>query len=78
MDWYRAVEHVSDIAQWLYGEGTREAQRWYRAAQPMLYQGRGARIAQHLRKQDAAHPERAEDLEREASYLDGHTGHCVA
>jgi hypothetical protein len=41
-------------------------------APPMLCQGRAARIDQHLRKQAAAHPERAEDLEREASYMEEH------
>jgi hypothetical protein len=72
VDWYHATEHVSEIAKRLYGEGTRAAQRWYRAAQQTLYQGHAARLAQHLRKQAVAHPPLAADLEREANYLEEH------
>lgn len=72
VDWYHACEHLAASARWLHGEGTRAAQRWYRAAQKMLYQGQAARIAQHLRNKVSDRPELAEDLEREASYLEGH------
>jgi hypothetical protein len=72
VDWYHASEHLGNIAKWLHGEGTLAARRWYRAAQKTLYQGHAARIAQHVRKKAAAHPEFAQDLEREADYLEGH------
>jgi uncharacterized protein YukE len=72
VDWYHATEHLAAIAQRLHGEETPAAQRWYRAAQQTLYQGHAVRIAQHLRKKATAYPELAEDLEREASYLEGH------
>jgi hypothetical protein len=72
VDWYHATEHLAAMAKWLHGEETPTTRRWYRAAQKTLYQGHAARIAQHVRKQTAAHPELAEDLEREAAYLEGH------
>jgi hypothetical protein len=72
MDWYHACEYLASIAKWLHGEGTLAAKRWYRAAQKTLYQGHAARIAQHVRKKAAAHPQFAEELEREADYLEAH------
>jgi hypothetical protein len=72
VDWYHATEHLADVAKRLHGEGTLATQRWYRAAQKTLYQGHAARIAQYLRKKAAAHPQLAEDLQREAGYLEEH------
>jgi hypothetical protein len=72
VDWYHGLEHLAEIAEMLHGPETRAAKRWYNAAQTSLYQGHGARIAKHLRKKVAAHPELADDLQREAGYLEKH------
>jgi hypothetical protein len=72
VDWFHAMEHLANIAKWLHGEETPAARRWYRSAQKTLYQGHAARIAQHLRQQVPAYPELAEDLQREAGYLEEH------
>jgi hypothetical protein len=72
VDWYHGVEHLAAIAEMLYGLETPAAQRWYNAAQTALYQGHAARIAKHVRKKVAAHPELADDLQREAGYLEKH------
>jgi hypothetical protein len=72
VDWYHATEHLATIAKWLHGEETPAARRWYHTAQKTLYQGHAAGIAKHLRKKALACPELAEDLEREAGYLEEH------
>jgi len=72
VDWYHATEHLATIAKWLHGEETPAARRWYHTAQKTLYQGHAAGIAKHLRQQVFARPELAENLEREAGYLDEH------
>jgi hypothetical protein len=72
VDWYHATEHLATVAKVLHGEGTAAAQRWYHAAQKTLYQGHAARIAQDLLSKAATHPELAEDLQREAGYLEEH------
>ena len=55
VDWYHAMEHLANIAQWLHGEETPAARRWYRSAQKTLYQGHAARLAKHLRQQVPAY-----------------------
>lgn len=73
VDWYHAVEHLSDIATLLYGQGTPAAKRWYKSAQTTLYQGHAARIALQLTKAATDYPaEVADELQREAGYLDTH------
>jgi hypothetical protein len=72
VDWFHGMEHLADIAHMLHGEETPAARRWYKAAQTALYQGHAARIARHVRKKAAAYPELAEDLQREAGYLEKH------
>jgi hypothetical protein len=72
VDWFHGTEHLAGIANMLHGEETPAARRWYNAAQTSLYQGHAARIARHVRKKAAAYPELAEDLEREAGYLEKH------
>jgi len=72
VDWYHGVEHLASIAEMLHSPETRAAKRWYHAAQTSLYQGHAARIAKHLRKKAAGRPELADDLQREAGYLEKH------
>jgi hypothetical protein len=72
VDWYHGVEHLASVAELLHGPETRAAKRWYHAAQTSLYQGHAERIAKHLRKKAAKRPELADDLQREAGYLENH------
>ena len=73
VDWYHALEHLSDMAVLLHGEGTPAAKRWYRSAQTSLYQGHGGGIALELRAAAVDHPEGvAKELQREAGYLEKH------
>jgi hypothetical protein len=70
VDWYHALEHLSDVAELLYGEETPAAQRWYRSAETALYQGHAERIALEVERAADGHPDTtAEALRREAGYL---------
>lgn len=73
VDWYHAMEHLSDAGGMLHGEGTPAAKRWYRLAQRVLYQGHAERIAIELEQAAEGYPEEvAEGLRKEAGYLDRH------
>jgi hypothetical protein len=71
VDWYHAVEHLSQAARWLHGEGTPGAQRWLKEQKKVLFQGHAEAIGQALRH--AAEEARAEvqtGLLSEAGYLE--------
>lgn len=73
VDWYHALEHLSDIAGLLYGEGTPAAKKWYKSAEQALYQGQAERIATEVASLAANYPpEVADKLHKEAAYLDTH------
>jgi hypothetical protein len=73
VDWYHAMEHLSDAGAMLHGEGTAGAKRWYRSAQRTLYQGHAGRIAMELNQAATDYPEEVADgLRREAGYLEKH------
>lgn len=73
VDWYHAMEHLSDAAVMLHGEGTPAAKRWYTSAQRTLYQGHAGRLARELNQAAEGYPQEvAEGLRREAGYLDKH------
>jgi len=70
VDWYHATEHLSDIAQWIHGEETPAAKKWYKAAQKQLYQGHAQQIANQLREIAPTCSGHTEDLEREANFFE--------
>jgi hypothetical protein len=73
VDWYHALEHLSDIAGLLYGESTSPAKQWYKSAAKTLYQGHAERIAAQVLKLAADYPQQVADkLHKEAAYLDTH------
>ena len=73
IDWYHALEHLSDIAKMLHGEGTAATARWYKSAKKALYQGHADKIAKVVDKEAPSFPEQvAEALHREAAYLRKH------
>lgn len=69
VDWYHAKEHLANAARVLKGEGTSGMQRWLKAYETALFQGKAVRIAQELELAAASHPEQAPELQREAGYL---------
>ena len=73
VDWWHALEHLSDMAGLLYAEGTPAAKKWYKSAEKTLYQGHAERIAAQLLKVTEDYPEAiADQLRKEAAYLDTH------
>lgn len=73
VDWYHGLEHLSDVAALLHGEGTPAAKRWYTSAETSLYQGHAGQIAQELEEAARGYSEEiASELRREAGYLDRH------
>jgi len=73
VDWWHALEHLSNTAGWLYAEGTPAAKKWYKSAEKSLYQGHADRIAAELMEAAAGYPEEvASKLQKEAAYLDTH------
>jgi hypothetical protein len=73
IDWYHALEHLSEIATMLYGDDTAAKARWYKSAQKVLYQGHADKIAEVVDKKAASYPEQpAEALHTEAAYFRKH------
>jgi hypothetical protein len=73
VDWYHALEHLSDIAGLLYADGTPAAKKWYKAAKKALYQGHAGKIAAELLKVAGNYTQDiATELQKEAAYLDTH------
>ena len=69
VDWYHAKEHLALVARLVKGDGTPAAKHWLQTRATTLYQGHADRIAIELSQTAAAHPELAEDLNREAAYF---------
>ena len=72
VDWYHATQHLASAAKLLQGEGTPAARQWFREQENLLFQGHARRIGGHLRQATPVHPDRAEDLRREAGYFEDH------
>jgi hypothetical protein len=69
VDWYHATNHLADVAKVLKGEGTAEAQRWFKQQQTPLFEGHAEQIAAGLRQAAQDMPKVADDLRREAGYF---------
>jgi hypothetical protein len=69
VDWYHALEHLANASKVLYGEGSPKAHRWYRKWETRLYQGHAARIASRLTQLARQHPQKSEELLKEARYF---------
>ena len=72
VDWYHATQHLWKLAHLLHGEGTPQAQQWYRAQETPLFEGLADQLAASFRSLARTQPNHAEDLRREAGYFDGH------
>ena len=70
VDWYHATEHLAQAARFLHGDGTPEAQQWFRKWETPLFQGQAEQIAANLTAVSSQHPSVAADILREAGYFD--------
>ena len=48
VDWYHASEHLAAAAHLAFGEGSAEAQRWFKQQELPLFQGHADRVAQAI------------------------------
>lgn len=69
VDWYHATEHLAHAGSLLKGEGTPDAQRWFKAQQTPLFEGHADRIAAQLLKAAHKHTAVADGLRRQAGYF---------
>jgi hypothetical protein len=70
VDWFHATEHLAEAARILKGEGTLAATGWLNNRETMLYEGHAAQIAQELMTAAQKRPTIAQELRKEAGYLD--------
>jgi hypothetical protein len=74
VDYYHALQHLSEAGRLYKGEGTPAFSRWRNRSETRLYQGQAEHIADEL-DQAARHsvtPQAAEGLAREAAYFRTH------
>ena len=69
VDWYHAVEHLTEAARWLKGEKTLSAKRWFKAHETTLFEGHADGIALELLAAAQDQPDVAQKLEKEAGYF---------
>jgi len=69
VDWYHASEHLAAAAHLAFGEGSAEAQRWFKQQELPLFQGQANRVAQSITDLAKQKPTVQEDLLKQASYF---------
>jgi hypothetical protein len=69
VDWYHATEHLAAAAHLAFGEGTPEANRWFKQQETPLFQGHADRIAQTILTLADQHPDAKEKLQEQAGYF---------
>lgn len=69
VDWYHATEHLALAAHLAFGEGTPEANRWFKQHETPLYQGYADRIAQTITDLAQEKPNAKEELLKQAGYF---------
>jgi len=73
IDWFHAVEHLSNAAESAYPEALPTRQRWLKQHKTILFQGEAEQIGQHLQHlAETAAPAAQETLQTEAGYFDKH------
>jgi len=69
VDWYHATEHLATAAHLAFGEGTAEANRWFKQQETPLFQGHADRIAHTILALADQHPDAKEELQQQAGYF---------
>ena len=69
VDWYHATEHLATAAHLAFGEGTPEANRWFKQQETPLFQGHADRIAQTILALADQLPDAKEKLQEQAGYF---------
>lgn len=69
VDWYHATEHLATAAHLAFGEGTPEANRWFKQQETPLFQGHADQIAQTILTLANQLPDAQEKLQEQAGYF---------
>lgn len=73
VDWFHAVEHLSNAAESAYPDALPTRQRWLKQHKTILFQGEAEQIGQQLQHlAETAAPAAQEILQQEAAYFDKH------
>lgn len=69
VDWYHASEHLATAAHLAFGEGSADAQRWFKQQETPLFQGHADRVAQSITTLEEHNPAAKEALLKQAAYF---------
>lgn len=72
VDWFHATEHLGLAANLAFGEGSAQAQRWFKQHETLLYQGHADQIAQAIAELAEQQPAQDEELRQHAGYFEKH------
>jgi hypothetical protein len=72
VDWFHATEHLSLAANLAFGEGSTQAQRWFKQHETLLFQGHADQIAQAIAALAEQQPAQGEGLRQHAGYFEKH------
>jgi hypothetical protein len=72
VDWFHATEHLGLAASLAFGQGTAQAQRWFKHYETLLFQGHADQIAQAIAELAEERPAQREELLPHAGYFEHH------
>jgi hypothetical protein len=72
VDWFHAKEHLGLAANLAFGEGTPQAQHWFKQHETLLFQGHADQIAQAIAELVEQKPAQGEELRQQAAYFEKH------
>jgi hypothetical protein len=70
VDWYHATEHLGLAAALAFGQGTTQAQRWFKQYETLLYQGHADQIARAISNLAEQMPAQRQELLQHAGYFE--------
>jgi len=72
VDWYHADEHLGLAASLAFGQGTAQAQHWFKSNETLLFQGYADQIASAITQLAAERPAQRKELLQQAGYFENH------
>ncbi len=70
VDWYHAKQHLHQVADWAFGEGSATGQQWVKSLRTPLYQGQLWQVTAGIHELAAEYPSAAKSLLTEAGYFE--------
>jgi len=72
VDWFHATEHLGLAANLAFGQGTPQAQHWFKQHETLLFQGHADQIAHTIKGLGEERPAQCEELLQHAGYFENH------